>query len=280
MDGPAAGRGHAGAGFEPLTLWSAMAAVTERIGFAATVSTTYNEPWHVARKFASLDLISAGRAAWNVVTSANEYAAGNFGTTHPDHATRDERATEFLEVVLGLWDSWETDAFSRDKQSGLWSALPASAAGEQCNASRAMCTLARVAVTAASAASRRKPRCSCTCLMRCAMPRLPSYATHWALVAIGLATAAGAASSRATASRVKKTGHAAEQDRRDVLTQRWECFENQPDLDPDRLVFVDETWASTKMARTHGSAPRGEWPRAAIPHGHWMTTTFVAGLRS
>jgi alkanesulfonate monooxygenase len=120
IDGPAAGRSHAGAGFEPLTLWSAMAAVTERIGFTATVSTTYNEPWHVARKFASLDLISGGRAAWNVVTSANAHAAGNFGITHPDHAARYERAAEFLEVVLGLWNSWEDDAFLRDKESGIF----------------------------------------------------------------------------------------------------------------------------------------------------------------
>ena len=78
----------------------------------------------------------------------------------------------------------------------------------------------------------------------------------------------------------KKTAHAAEQDRPDVLRQRWAWFEAQPDLDPDRLVFIDETWASTNMARTHGRAPRGERLRAAIPHGHWLTTTFVAGLRN
>jgi transposase len=63
------------------------------------------------------------------------------------------------------------------------------------------------------------------------------------------------------------------------LKRRWEWFENQPDLEPDRLVFIDETWAKTNMARTHGRAPRGERLRAAIPHGHWQTTTFVAGLR-
>ncbi|WP_090665468.1 IS630 family transposase [Belnapia rosea] len=80
--------------------------------------------------------------------------------------------------------------------------------------------------------------------------------------------------------RKKKTAHAAEQDRPDVLRRRWAWFEAQPDLDPDRLVFVDETWASTNMARTHGRAPRGERLRAAIPHGHWLTTTFVAGLRN
>jgi transposase len=64
------------------------------------------------------------------------------------------------------------------------------------------------------------------------------------------------------------------------LKRRWAWFESQPDLDPDRLVFIDETWAKTNMARTHGRAPRGERVRAAIPHGHWQTTTFVAGLRT
>jgi hypothetical protein len=78
----------------------------------------------------------------------------------------------------------------------------------------------------------------------------------------------------------KKSAHAAEQVRPDVLRRRWAWFEAQPDLDPDRLVFIDETWASTNMARTHGRAPRGERLRAAIPHGHWLTTTFVAGLRN
>lgn len=78
----------------------------------------------------------------------------------------------------------------------------------------------------------------------------------------------------------KKSAHAEEQDRPDVLRRRRAWFEAQPDLDPDRLVFIDETWASTNMARTHGRAPRGERLRAAIPHGHWLTTTFVAGLRN
>jgi hypothetical protein len=77
----------------------------------------------------------------------------------------------------------------------------------------------------------------------------------------------------------KKSAHAAEQDRPDILRRRWDWFEGQPDLNPDRLVFIDETWASTKMARTHGRAPRGERLRSPIPHGHWKTTTFVAGLR-
>lgn len=78
----------------------------------------------------------------------------------------------------------------------------------------------------------------------------------------------------------KKSAHAEEQDRPDVLKRRRAWFEAQPDLDPDRLVFIDETWASTNMARTHGRAPRGERLRAAVPHGHWLTTTFVAGLRN
>jgi transposase len=78
----------------------------------------------------------------------------------------------------------------------------------------------------------------------------------------------------------KKSAHAAEQNRPDILKRRWAWFEGQPDLDPDRLVFIDETWATTNMARSHGRAPRGERLRAAIPHGHWKTTTFVAGLRN
>ena len=78
----------------------------------------------------------------------------------------------------------------------------------------------------------------------------------------------------------KKTAHAAEQNRPDVSERRSAWFEGQLDLEPERLVFIDETWASTKMARTHGRGPRGERLRAAIPHAHWKTTTFVAGLRS
>jgi transposase len=78
----------------------------------------------------------------------------------------------------------------------------------------------------------------------------------------------------------KKTAHAAEQDRPDILIRREAWFESQLDLDPSRLVFIDETWASTNMARRYGRAPKGERLRAAVPHGHWKTTTFVAGLRS
>jgi transposase len=77
----------------------------------------------------------------------------------------------------------------------------------------------------------------------------------------------------------KKSAHASEQDRPDVLKRRQDWFEGQLDLDPTRLVFIDETWASTNMARLYGRAPKGERLRAGIPHGHWQTTTFVAGLR-
>ncbi|MFB2836997.1 LLM class flavin-dependent oxidoreductase [Floridanema evergladense] len=107
--------------FEPLTLLSALAVVTEHIGLAATVSTTYNEPFHLARKFASLDYLSGGRAAWNLVTSATTAEARNFNLDkHPDHAPRYERALEFVEVVTKLWDSWEDDAFLRDQESGIY----------------------------------------------------------------------------------------------------------------------------------------------------------------
>jgi transposase len=77
----------------------------------------------------------------------------------------------------------------------------------------------------------------------------------------------------------KKTAHAAEQNRPDIMKRRQAWFDGQLDLDPDRLVFIDETWASTSMARRHGRAPRGQRLRAGVPHGHWKTTTFVAGLR-
>ena len=92
------------------------------------------------------------------------------------------------------------------------------------------------------------------------------------------ATARSAASSTVTRSRAKKTARASEQDRPDVLKRRQAWFEGQLDLDPERLVFIDETWASTNMARTHGRCRRGERLRVGIPHGHWKTTTFVAGL--
>lgn len=105
--------------FEPLTLLAGIAAVTDRIGLIATASSTYNEPYHVARKFASLDHISGGRAGWNLVTSATEAEALNFSRDkHLEHGLRYERAREFAQVVTGLWDSFEDDAFLRDKASG------------------------------------------------------------------------------------------------------------------------------------------------------------------
>jgi hypothetical protein len=93
-----------------------------------------------------------------------------------------------------------------------------------------------------------------------------------------LATGRYSGSSAATASRAKKTGHATEQDRPDVLKRRQDWFDGQIDLDPERLVFIDETWAKTNMARTHGRCPKGERLRMGFPHGHWKTTTFVGAL--
>jgi FMN-dependent oxidoreductase (nitrilotriacetate monooxygenase family) len=107
--------------FEPITLLSALAAVTSNLGLVATCTSTYNEPYTLARQFASLDQISGGRAGWNLVTSNNEAEAFNHGReTHVAHADRYERAAEFADVVNGLWDSWDTDAFIRDKQSGVY----------------------------------------------------------------------------------------------------------------------------------------------------------------
>ncbi len=109
------------ANFEPLTLLSALAPLTSHIGLVATASTSYNEPFHVARKFASLDHLSGGRAGWNLVTSGQEAEARNFSRDkHYLHGERYERAREFAEIVVGLWDSWDDDAFVRDKQSGLF----------------------------------------------------------------------------------------------------------------------------------------------------------------
>lgn len=106
---------------EPLTLLSALAARTSRIGLAATVSTSYNEPYHVARAIASLDHISKGRAAWNLVTSRYPEEARNFGgDEHLDHALRYERGAEFVGLVQQLWDSWADDAILADRESGIF----------------------------------------------------------------------------------------------------------------------------------------------------------------
>jgi FMN-dependent oxidoreductase (nitrilotriacetate monooxygenase family) len=107
--------------FDPLTLLPALAVVTKHLGLIATASTTYNEPYHVARKFSSLDHISNGRAGWNLVTSANPSEAPNFGKeTHMEHDTRYRRGREFYDVVTGLWDSWADDAFIRDQEQGIY----------------------------------------------------------------------------------------------------------------------------------------------------------------
>ncbi|NKB49605.1 MAG: NtaA/DmoA family FMN-dependent monooxygenase [Alphaproteobacteria bacterium] len=108
--------------FEPFTLLPALAAVTEHLGLVATGSTTYDEPYHVARRFASLDHISGGRAGWNIVTTSNPDASKNFGLEDAlEHGDRYARAREFYDVVTGLWDSWDEDAFLQDPESGIYS---------------------------------------------------------------------------------------------------------------------------------------------------------------
>ncbi len=105
--------------FEPLTLLAALAMDTKQIGLAATLSTSYSEPFTVARQFASIDHISEGRAGWNIVTSPLEGSALNYSKAeHPQHDLRYRMAVEYLEVTKGLWDSWEDDAFVRNKETG------------------------------------------------------------------------------------------------------------------------------------------------------------------
>ena len=114
-------RSHTATSFEPFTLLSALAASTDRIGLAATASTTYDAAYHIARRFASLDHISGGRAAWNIVTTSNPDAAKNFGQSEQmEHAARYRRAREFYDVVTGLWDSFADDAVTRDVESGIF----------------------------------------------------------------------------------------------------------------------------------------------------------------
>ena len=121
MPASALRRSHTVTSFEPFTLLSALASVTERIGLMATASTTYDAPYHIARRFASLDHISGGRAGWNIVTTANPDAALNFGLDEDmDHDERYARAREFHDVVTGLWDSFADDAFVRDVESGIY----------------------------------------------------------------------------------------------------------------------------------------------------------------
>src|SRR6516225_7682705 len=107
--------------FEPMTLLAALSMVTRHIGLGATVSTSFSEPFHVARSFASLDHLSGGRAAWNVVTSTHNAAALNFGKERlNEHDLRYEIATEFVDVVRGLWDTWDDGALVADKASGAF----------------------------------------------------------------------------------------------------------------------------------------------------------------
>src|SRR4029077_8058925 len=123
-DGPALW-GHArfrpGGALEPTVLLTALAGATSRIGLIATASTSYNEPYKLARRFASLDHVSGGRAGWNIVTTAGEGAGRNFSLEQlPADADRYARATEFVELCLKLWDSWDKDAVWADKSRGVW----------------------------------------------------------------------------------------------------------------------------------------------------------------
>jgi FMN-dependent oxidoreductase (nitrilotriacetate monooxygenase family) len=111
-------RGDRATFFDPMTLLPALAMLTDKIGLVATSSTTYDQPYYVARRYLSLDHLSGGRAGWNLVTGVNRNEALNFGLAMQPHAIRYARAREFADVVRGLWDSWADDAFVMDKQSG------------------------------------------------------------------------------------------------------------------------------------------------------------------
>jgi len=114
-------RSHTATSFEPFTLLSALSQATTHLGLVATGSTTFDAPYHIARRFASLDHISGGRAGWNIVTTSNPDAALNFGLDeHMEHGERYKRAREFYDVVTGLWDSWADDAFVRDVDNGIF----------------------------------------------------------------------------------------------------------------------------------------------------------------
>ena len=142
-------RSHTVTSFEPFTLLSALAGATERIGLIATGSTTFDEPYHVARRFASLDHISGGRAGWNIVTTSNPDAALNFGLDdHMEHDERYQRAREFYDVVTGLWDSFADDAFVRDVESGSISIPP-----------RCMCSTTRANIFRCADRSTSRGRC-------------------------------------------------------------------------------------------------------------------------
>ncbi|WP_433663542.1 LLM class flavin-dependent oxidoreductase [Nocardia sp. CA-128927] len=123
-DGPALRtnvKHNAGSGLEPITLLTAIATATTHLGLIATASTTYYEPYNLARLFSTLDHISRGRAGWNIVTTGTDLAAANFGLDkHPDHAERYARAREFVDAVVALWDSWEDDAIQLDQAGGIY----------------------------------------------------------------------------------------------------------------------------------------------------------------
>ncbi|OBG72682.1 MULTISPECIES: NtaA/DmoA family FMN-dependent monooxygenase [unclassified Mycobacterium] len=107
--------------FDPISVLSALAAVTSRIGLIGTASTTYNKPWELARRFATLDHLSAGRAGWNIVTTVTPLAAANLGEqAHPERDDRYARAHEFVDAVTRSWDSWEDDAVVGDRANGVW----------------------------------------------------------------------------------------------------------------------------------------------------------------
>ena len=148
-------RSHTVTSFEPFTLLSALAGLTEHIGLIATGSTTFDEPYHVARRFASLDHISGGRAGWNIVTTSNPDAALNFGLEdHMEHAERYKRAREFYDAVTGLWDSFADDAFVRDVEAAFISIPP------KCTCSITRENICRCAVPSTSPARCRVGRSS------------------------------------------------------------------------------------------------------------------------
>lgn len=106
--------------FEPIAILSALAASTSKIGLVGTISTSYSDPFTVARQFASIDLISGGRAGWNAVTTPLEGSGRNYSREHPEHSLRYQIAEEYLDVVKGLWDSWDDDAFVRNRDTGAF----------------------------------------------------------------------------------------------------------------------------------------------------------------
>ncbi|WP_428415362.1 LLM class flavin-dependent oxidoreductase [Pararhizobium sp.] len=106
--------------FEPISILSALAASTAKIGLVGTVSTSYSDPFTVARQFATIDQISGGRAGWNAVTTPLEGSGRNYSREHPEHELRYEIADEYLDVIKGLWDSWDDDAFVRNRETGVY----------------------------------------------------------------------------------------------------------------------------------------------------------------